>query len=92
MKLNKEQINKIKKAHKNVEDLENKLSGAIGNLASIITDITNIEGNVDFLQGDGFGFTPRLNNNTHITIEKLIDLAEKGVDITEGEILNNLTI
>jgi hypothetical protein len=92
MKLTKRQIQKIKTALKQAEKAENIFSGATGNLTRVIIEATGVDGNVDHLQGDGFGFTPLSNDDTHISIEDLIKLADKGVDITEAEMLDNLTL
>lgn len=92
MKLTKIQVQKIKKALKRAELAENRLAGAIGSLASVIIEATGVDGNVDHLQGDGFGFTPLSNDDTHIIIEHLIKMAEDGKEITEAVILDNLTI
>ena len=92
MYLTKEQIQQIKRAYKKAERAEQKFSSEIGNLASIITSITGVDGHVDYMMGDGFGFTPLSDDNTHSTIDELIELAEDGVDITEKEILDHLVI
>lgn len=92
MKLTKRQIQKIKTAHKKAVDAESAFVTATAHLRSVIMDITNVEGYVDHLSGDGFGFTPESNNDTHITIDRLVELAEQGIEITEAEILDNLSI
>ena len=92
MKLTKKQINALKKEHKKAEIAERKLSMATQGLSMLIQEFTAIEGECDLLQGDGFGFTPHSNNDTHIPIDDLIKHAENGVDITEDFILKNLSI
>ena len=92
MKLTKRQIQKIKTAHKQAVKAENMLAGATGHLASVIIDATGVNGNVDHLMGDGFGFTPESNDDTHIAIDRILELAENGEEITEAVILDNLTI
>lgn len=92
MILSKKQIQQLKIANKKAEGLESKLSIAKQTIASLIEDFTGVEGECDFLQGDGFGFTPMSNNDTHIPIDHLIEHAEKGQDITEDFILRNLSI
>jgi len=92
MKLTKIQVQKIKKALKRAELAENSLAEARLSLASVIIEATGVDGNVDHLQGDGFGFTPLSNDDTHIIIEHLIKMGEDGIDITEEVILDNLTI
>lgn len=91
MKLTKRQIQKLKTAFKNAEKAESMFASATGNLASVIIDITGVNGHVGHLAGDGFGFTPESNNDTHIGIDKLIELAEQGIEITEAEIIDHLT-
>ena len=68
------------------EKLEIQSQNAAGHIASLIEDFTGVVGYVDHLQGDGFGFTPKTNNDTHIPLSELIGIAKKGVDITEEEI------
>ena len=92
MKLTKRQIQKIKTALFKAEKAENMFSVATGNLASVIIEATGVNGNVDYLYGDGFGFTPVSNDDIHIIIEHLINMAEDGIEITEAVILDNLTI
>lgn len=92
MILSKKQIQQLKIANKKAEGLESKLSIAKQTIASLIEDFTGVEGECDFLQGDGFGFTPISNNDTHIPIDHLIEHAENGQDITEDFILRNLSI
>ena len=92
MKLTKRQIQKLKASLKRANKAEQIFANEMQDLTSIITQITGVEGNVDYLSGDGFGFTPLSNNDTHIIIEKLIDIAEDGKEITEEVILDNLTI
>ena len=91
MVLSKAQINKIKKAWRKARIAEGKASLAADHLKDVIVEITNVDGNVDQLLGDGFGFTPLSNNDTHIGIRELIELAENGNDITEELILSNTT-
>lgn len=92
MKLTKKQIHKLRAANGRAVRAENKMDSATANLASVIIEITNGDGNVDFMAGDGFGFTPISNNDTHISIDDLIKLAENGIDITEDEILKHLSL
>ena len=92
MVLTKSQITKIKREHDKAKIAENKLSSAMQGIAMLIHDFTNIEGVCDLLPGDGFGFTPISNGDTHIPVEHLIEHAEQGKDITEDFILNNLSI
>lgn len=92
MKLTKRQIQRIKTAQKRARRAESIFSGETNMLARTIIEITGVDGYVDYLDGDGFGFTPVSNNDTHITIDKLIQLADDGEDITEDVILDNLSI
>lgn len=89
--MKKSEVNKLKTALKKANKLENELSGQVGKIASIIKDATGIEGNVDFLAGDGFGFTPISNDDTHVGIDEIIKWAENGKIITEEFILDRLT-
>ncbi len=92
MILTKKQINALKKENKKAEIAERKLSMATQGLSMLILEFTGIEGECDLLKGDGFGFTPQSNNDTHIPIDHLIKHAENGIDITEDFILSNLSI
>jgi len=92
MILTKKEINRIRAAWKQSEMAEQRSQAAQSRLAAIITETTGVEGNVDHLMGDGMGFTPLSNNDTHIPISDLIGLAESGVDINEEIILLHLVI
>lgn len=92
MKLTKKQINALKRELKKAEIAETRMAMARQGIASLVKDFTGIEGNCDYLAGDGFGFTPRSNNDTHIPVDDLIRYAENGTDITEEFILDNLSI
>ncbi len=92
MKLKKRQIQRIRTALKRANKANSKMMSATEDLASVIIEETAVNGNVDHLMGDGFGFTPESNNDTHIPIDLLIEIAENGEDITEEVILKNLTI
>lgn len=92
MKFTKKQIRSIKTAHNKAVKAEAQFMLAMSALTNAITTTTGIDGNVDFLQGDGFGFEPNsCENNTHIPVEQLIELAETG-EITEKIMLDNLSI
>lgn len=92
MILTKKQIRELKKELKKAELAERKLSMATQRISMLISDFTGIEGECDLLMGDGFGFTPHSNNDTHIPVDALIKQAENGQDITEEFILRNLSI
>jgi hypothetical protein len=92
MELSKQQIKAIKKAWVKAEKAEQMSQIAQGALARLIIEITGVDGYVDVLTGDGMGFTPKSNNDTHIYIGDLIKLAESGIEITEDVILDNLTL
>lgn len=92
MKLSMQQINRIEKALKKANKLERQSQLAAQNIASIILEFTGVDGFVDYLQSDGFGFTTSSNNYTHIGIRKLIEDAKNGIDITEEYILDNLDL
>ena len=92
MILTKKQIRELKKELKKAELAERKLSMATQGISMLISDFTGIEGECDLLAGDGFGFTPHSNNDTHISVDDLIRHAENGQDITEEFILRNLFI
>ena len=89
--MKKSEINKLRKALKKANELENKLANQVGEIASIINDATGIIGTVDYLAGDGFGFTPESNNDTHVGIDEIIKWAENGENITEELILDRLS-
>ena len=90
MKPTKRQIHKLKTALRKAEKAEELLHTATSQLCELIIESTGLEGNVDHLTGDGFGFTPASNDRTHIAVDELIKLAESGLDITEEEIPDRL--
>lgn len=92
MVLSKAQTSHIKKAWRKAEIAEKRAVLAAEMLREVIVNIINLPGNVDYLSGDGFGFTPLSNDETHIAISDLIELAENGNDITEDFILSNANI
>ena len=85
--MKKSEINKLKTALKKAEKLENELAGQVGKIASLIQDFTGVVGCVNFLPGDGFGFTPESDNDTHVGVDDIIKWAENGEKITEELIL-----
>lgn len=89
-KLTKRELQRLKAAHNKAFEAEKKLSEQVEKLQNTIIEITGIEGNVDYLSGDGFGFTPTENNDTHIGLDELISLAEEGKIIDLEIILSNL--
>ena len=92
MKLTKQQIAQIEKCYKKADLMMRRAFAEHAVLAELIADATGVEGMCDYLQGDGIGFTPYSNNDTHIHLDDLIAFAKKGEDITEELILNNLSI
>ena len=92
MKLTKRQIAKIKNAWRNAVEAEIKAQKCAEILERTINEITGVAGFINHLAGDGFGFTPASNNDTHIQLSYLIELAESGEDITEELILDNLSL
>jgi hypothetical protein len=92
MKLTKKQINALKKKHKKAQIAQYEFSMATQSLGALIEEFTKIQGQCDWLTGDGFGFTPSSDDDTHIPIDDLIKYAEDGVEITEEFILENLSI
>ncbi|MDY3521327.1 hypothetical protein PG614_02440 [Riemerella anatipestifer] len=92
MMLNKKQIKELKKANSKAMKAENALSSALQEIGMLIEDFTEIEGHCSFLTGDGVGFNPNSERNTHIPIDTLIEDAEKGVDINRDYVLENLSI
>lgn len=92
MILTKKEIQELRKSAKKAEILQQKAQQAAKELSLLITKFTGISGSVDYLQGDGFGFTPFCNDDTHIPLDILINLAVEGEDITEELILDNLSI
>ena len=92
MKLTKRQIQQIKRAWAEAERKEQASQLAQRALGQLITKITGVKGHADHLTRDGMGFTPEVNNDTHIYLGDLVELAEGGQDITEELILHNLTL
>lgn len=92
MILSKEQIYRISKLHRKAVVAELKARTAEQELCSAIVDVTEVDGRVDYLPGDGYGFTPESNLDTHIAIDILIELAKKGEDITENLIYEYLAL
>ncbi|MDY3528883.1 hypothetical protein PG593_03695 [Riemerella anatipestifer] len=92
MILTKEQIKELKKANSKAMKAENALSLALQEIGMLIEDFTEIEGHCSFLTGDGVGFNPNSEKNTHIPIDTLIKEAEKGTDITLDYVMKNLSI
>jgi len=90
MILTKKNITKLKNALDKATKSEIQSNLAAENIATIIKDITGIDGFIDHFPDDGFGFTPLSNNDTHVSIEFLIEKAKCGTDITEEFILDNL--
>lgn len=91
MKLTKRQIARIKAQHNKTSKAMAKALGDAEVLATIISEYTGVEGEIDFLAGDGFGFTPNSSNDTHVSIDFIIKEALSGKDITEKLILDNLS-
>jgi hypothetical protein len=89
--MKKSEINKLKKELKEAESLNTKLNMQTNYLSLLIEKFTGVKGNVDHLTGDGFGFTPESNDDTHIGIDEIIKLAESGQKITEELMLENLS-
>lgn len=92
MILSKKQICELKKGLKKAKLAEIKLSMATQSISMLISKFTGIEGECDLLTGDGFGFMPRSGDYVHIPVVDLIKHAEKGQDITEDFVLQNLSI
>ena len=91
MILTKEQIKLIEKLHKKAKKAELKARSAEGELCNAIVEATGINGVVDHLAGDGHGFTPESNMDTHIGIDLLLKSAKEGIDIDEDFITDNLS-
>jgi len=91
MILTKNQIEKLVKLNSRAMNLSLRARNAADDVAAYVSLITKIEGFVDDLQADGLGFTPISNNDTHVSIEFIINHAKKGEDITEELILDNLS-
>jgi len=89
--MKKNQILKLKQALKKAQKFENQAQMAAQTLAALIEEFTGVIGSVDHLQGDGFGFTPELNNDTHVGIDEIIKWALNGEEITEQLILDRLS-
>jgi hypothetical protein len=86
--MKKIEINKLKIALRKANRLENELAGQVGEIALIIEKATGVIGSVDYLAGNGFGFTPLSNNDTHVGVDEIITWALNGEIITEELILN----
>ena len=89
--MEKSEIRKLKAALNKAEQLESRLLSQMGEIAKIIQEITGVVGNVDLLAGDGFGFTPESNNDTHVGVDDIIKWAENGEESTEELILDRLS-
>lgn len=89
--MTKLQIKKLKSALIKAQQLQVGLSIQQRKLAELIKDFTGVDGNVDFLQGDGFGFTPLSDDDTHVGVDEIIKWAENGEVITEELILDRLS-
>ena len=89
--MKKNEILKLKNALRKAQKLENQAQMAAQTLAALIEEFTGVIGSVDHLQGDGFGFTPKSNNDTHVGIDEIIKWAENGEKITEEIILDRLS-
>jgi hypothetical protein len=85
------QINKLKKELEKAKSLQSQLYSKEKQLADLIGEFTGVKGNVDFLTGDGFGFTPLSNDDTHVGIDEIIKWAEEGEIITEELIIERLS-
>lgn len=91
MILTKQQIRKIEYAWQQAQNAQDIADEKTKVLNSVIVEITGIKGSTDYLMGDGFGFTPKSNDDTHIYLGDLLDFAKEGASITEEFILDNLT-
>ena len=89
--MEKSEIRKLKAALNKAEQLESRLLSQMGEIAKIIQETTGVVGNVDLLAGDGFGFTPESNNDTHVGVDDIIKWAENGEEIMEELILDRLS-
>lgn len=89
--MKKSEINKLKNALKKANKLEKELANQMITIASIINDATGVFGHVDYLAGDGFGFTPQSNSDTHVGVDEIIKWAENGEKITEELIIDRLS-
>ena len=92
MILTKKQISEIERWHKKAKKAQSDLSIATQGIAISIQDFTGVDGECDLLQGDGFGFTPLSNNDTHIPIDHFIQHAKNKIDITADFINSNRSI
>ena len=86
MILTKEQIKKLRLALRKANKLKCQSQMAAQHISSLIEEFTGVAGCVDHLPGDGFGFTPETNMDTHIPISELIQIAKEGIDITHDEL------
>lgn len=91
MKLDKQQTAKIRLLYKKAEVSQSKAMKCREELRNAIVKFTGVDGFVDYFSDDGFGFTPKSDNDTHVSIDFILHKAMDGIDITEELILDNLS-
>lgn len=90
--MKKSDLTALKRALEKAENVEIAAQIAAQELCQRIVEITGVTGFVDHLQGDGFGFTPESNNDTHVPVEFIIDKLAADGECPEEWMLKNLSI
>lgn len=92
MKATKVQIRKVKSIYKKAKKAQLLAEGLAGDLAAAINDITELDGHVDHLSGDGFGYSPSDDDDIHISIDKAIGLLDSGEELNEESVRKNMSL
>lgn len=90
--MKKSELTALKRALEKAQNLENAAQIAAQDLCQRIVEVTGVTGFVDHLQGDGFGFTPESNDDTHVPVDFIIDKLAADGECTEEWMLRNLSI
>lgn len=90
--MKKSELTGLKRAFKRANDTEIAAQVAAQDLCQRIVEVTGVAGFVDHLQGDGFGFTPEANDDTHVPVDFIIDKLAADGECTEEWMLKNLSI
>ena len=85
----KKQILKLRKIESKIVSLQSKLSTALQSAAMLIEDVTGVDGECDWLSGDGIGFTCSDETvPTFVPFSDLIEMIESGCEITKDELIS----